>query len=640
LKPVVKKARKKVLGKSTGQRLLSLNMLGPLPLEDSMKKTVLPVCVVLLALVALGGILLGQIAEPPAFVNVIRLIPVPGWTTAAGAFDLGSFNPVNRLIYFGDGTNHAVTTVDTTTNTLVSALPIGCTTSSCPSGVQVASDLQKLLVSSRQNRLWIYDLRTPGAPPVVIDGPQSGYDEMDYDSIHQRFYVANTNAPYFLSAIDLVGPNANTITAQVPLPDAPEQPRFNPNDGLIYLTIPTVASNPGGVGEIAVVDPTAGPTGEGGLVTTITGGGSGSIPSVGLCGPQGNDIDPVTNLMLLGCRGAGKFNGGLNGAAVFNLTTGQMLSFQPVPNGNLDVLKYNPNNRRWYIAAGGDANNGGTCPSTNAGNVWPTLGVFAAPAAGSGATSGSVTFVGTSCSGRGATRALVDTIGNNIYVNAVQYPADPTSANTGQAGILAFNDPAPTVPVLPASQATLGTYGTATFSQDGLQMRAFASLTGLSSTTTLLVVASSVGNETVPCTQSAGNATCSGTLIGTPVVGSPVDLANNGKIVAQGKVVQTSPLVVTGFSLSTSTAVTGSTYMATVSGSNLTQQTSIDIDVSPPGSSASIVANNWQVGAAASHTVAPGSTGTWTINGVRAHQDPNNHTGSFVPVSATLTVMR
>ena len=171
-------------------------------------------------------------------------------------------------------------------------------------------------------------------------------------------------------------------------------------------------------------------------------------------------------------------------------------------------------------------------------------------------------------------------------------------------------------------------------------MRAFASLTGLSSTTTLLVVASSVGNETVPCTQSAGNATCSGTLIGTPVVGAPVDLANNGKIVAQGKVVQTSALVVTGFSLSTPTAITGSTYLATVSGSNLTQQTNIDISVSPPGSSASVVANNWQVGAAASHTVTPGSTGTWTINGVRAHEDPNNHTGSFVPVSATLTVTR
>jgi hypothetical protein len=590
-----------------------------------MKKIVLLLCVALLAAMVVGGILLGQIAEPPANVSVIRLIPVPGWTTAAGAFDLGTFNPVNRLMYFGDGTNHAVTTVDTTNNTLVSVLPIGCSTSSCPSGVQVAPDLQKLLVSSRQARLWIYDLKTPGAPPLIIDGPASGYDEMEYDPIHQRFYVANTNAPYFLSAIDLVGPNAGTITAQVPLPNAPEQPRFNVNDGLIYMAIP-------GFG-IVVVDPNGGPTGEGGVSANLTGGSVGTIPSLATCGPQGNDIDPVSNLMLIGCRGT------LNGPAVYNVTTQQMVSFQPYPTNN-DVLKFNPNNRRWYTGTGGNLNNGGTCPSTNAGNVWPVVGVFAAPAAGTAATTGSVTFVGTSCAGRGGNRALVDTIGNNIYMNAVQYPPDPASANTGQSGILALNDPAPTVPVLAASQAVLGTNGTATFVEDGIQMRAFATLTGLTDAATLLVVATSVGNETVPCTEAAGKATCSGNLIGTPVVASPVDLANNGKILAQGKVVQTPAIVVTGITLDTPATVAASTYVATVAGSNITAQTSIDIRVTAPGSSAAIVANNWQTGSTAPHSFPAGTPkGTWTITGVRAHADPNNHTGSFLTVSTTLTVM-
>jgi hypothetical protein len=529
-------------------------------------------------------------------------------------------------MYFGDGTNHALTTIDTTTNTVAGVLPIGCTTSSCPSGVQVAQDLQKLLVSSRQSRLWIYDLRSPGAPPVVIDGPASGYDEMDYDPIHQRFYVANTNAPYFLTAIDLVGPNANTITAQVPLPGAPEQPRFNVVDGLIYQTIPDFG--------IVVVDPNGGPTGEGGVAANLTGGGSGSIPSLAQCGPQGNDIDPVTNLMLIGCRG------GLNGEAVYNITTQLMLSFQPYPTNN-DVLKYNPNNRRWYTGTGGNLNNGGNCPSINTGKAWPVVGVFAAPAIGSGGTTtGSVNFVGTSCAGRGGNRALVDTIGNNIYMNSVQYPPDPTSASTGQSGILALNDPAPTVPVLGASQAALGSNGTATFSQDGLQMRAFATLTGLVDSPTLLVVSTSVGNETVPCTEAGGNATCSGNLIGTPVVGSPVDLANNGKIAAQGKTVQTGALVVTNVTLDTPATVAGSTYNATVTGSNLTAKTYFDIRVTAPGSGAPIVANNWQTGTLASHFFPAGTTkGTWTITGVRAHSDPNNHTGSFVNVSTTLTVL-
>src|SRR2546427_1669129 len=146
------------------------------------------------------------------------------------SFDLGTFNPVNRLIYFGDGTNHAVTTVDTVTNTFVSSInPPGCTTPSCPSGIQVAPDLQKLVVTSRQTTDWIYDLKTPGAPPVTLTVP-SGSDELDYDPIHQRVYVANTNAPFFLVGIDLAGPNANTIVAQIPLPGNPEQRRFNPVD--------------------------------------------------------------------------------------------------------------------------------------------------------------------------------------------------------------------------------------------------------------------------------------------------------------------------------------------------------------------------------------------------------------------------
>jgi hypothetical protein len=119
-----------------------------------------------------------------------------------------------------------------------------------------------------------------------------------------------------------------------------------------------------------------------------------------------------------------------------------------------------------------------------------------------------------------------------------------------------------------------------------------------------------------------------------------VDLANNGKIVAQGNTAQTAALVVTGLSLDRPAAVQGSTYTVTVAGSNLTAQTYFDVRVSAPGSSASFIANNWQTGAAASQSVPVGTPkGTWTITGVRAHQDPNNHTGSFVTVSVPLNVL-
>lgn len=565
---------------------------------------------------------LAQIPTPSANLTTVRLIPVPGWTTAAGAFDLASFDPANRIMYFADGTNHTVTSVDTVTNTLISLIsPPDCTTANCPSGIQVAPDLQKLVVTSRQTTDWIYDLRTPGGPPAVITVP-AGSDELDYDPIHQRVYIANTTAPFFLIGIDLAGPKANTIVAQIPLPGNPEQPRFNPVDGMIYVAIPTVG--------LIVVDPNAGAAGTGDIVATLTGGGSGSIPTIAACGPQGNDIDPVTNLMLIGCRGS------LNGEAVLNLNTRTMVSFQPYPTAN-DVLKFNPNNRRWYTGTGGNANNGGNCPSTNTGTVFPVIGVFAAPPVGS--TSVNATFVGTSCAGRGGQRAMVETITNNIYMNAVQYPPDPSSATTGQSGILVFNDPAPTQGAVARSQATLGSNGTVTFTQSGRLVNAFASLQNLQDATTRLVITTTVGNESIPCNESGGRATCTGALIGDPELGGVALLANNGKIASKGTITATPALVITDLSFSPNPVNNGSTFSATISGLNLTSQTNFDVLFQAPGSSAYIEALNWQTGSSAAHTLRFGTaTGAWTVSGVRAHQDLADHTGSYVPVSASLTV--
>jgi hypothetical protein len=97
--------------------------------------------------------------------------------------------------------------------------------------------------------------------------------------------------------------------------------------------------------------------------------------------------------------------------------------------------------------------------------------------------------------------------------------------------------------------------------------------------------------------------------------------------------------VVTDLQFDRTTVAAGTSYTVKVSGSNLTAQTFFDVRFATPGSNASDVALNWQRGFAASHNVS-GSTaaGSWTINGVRAHEVETDHTGSFVPVSATITV--
>jgi Galactose oxidase, central domain len=97
--------------------------------------------------------------------------------------------------------------------------------------------------------------------------------------------------------------------------------------------------------------------------------------------------------------------------------------------------------------------------------------------------------------------------------------------------------------------------------------------------------------------------------------------------------------VATDLRLDRTSVVAGTSYSVNVSGANLTAQTFFDVRFISPGSKASDVVLNWQSGLAASHDVPAGTAaGSWTINGVRAHQIETDHTGSFIPVSATITV--
>jgi hypothetical protein len=84
---------------------------------------------------------------------------------------------------------------------------------------------------------------------------------------------------------------------------------------------------------------------------------------------------------------------------------------------------------------------------------------------------------------------------------------------------------------------------------------------------------------------------------------------------------------------------TSASFSANIAGSNLTTDTFFDVRFTGPGSSDSAVVLNWQRGSVESHDVpAALAAGKWTINGVRAHQIETDHTGTFFPVSATITV--
>ncbi|HEY3129666.1 MAG TPA: hypothetical protein VGL91_09415 [Acidobacteriota bacterium] len=84
----------------------------------------------------------------------------------------------------------------------------------------------------------------------------------------------------------------------------------------------------------------------------------------------------------------------------------------------------------------------------------------------------------------------------------------------------------------------------------------------------------------------------------------------------------------------------GATLTTTFAGANLSAQTYFDVRFRKLGAATDEIALNWQQGATATHNI-PATTppGTWKITGVRAHRDANDHSGSFIPVPATLTVV-
>ncbi|HEY2933727.1 MAG TPA: hypothetical protein VGK99_18480 [Acidobacteriota bacterium] len=84
----------------------------------------------------------------------------------------------------------------------------------------------------------------------------------------------------------------------------------------------------------------------------------------------------------------------------------------------------------------------------------------------------------------------------------------------------------------------------------------------------------------------------------------------------------------------------GNMFTTTFAGANLSAQTYFDVRFRKLGTTPDEIAQNWQQGASATHTIpASAAPGTWKITGVRAHREANDHGGSFIPVPATITVL-
>jgi len=439
-------------------------------------------------------------------------------------------------MYFADRTNKGVSAIDTRTNTYIGTIVVpGCAglnangQGSCPSGVLVAPDLHKLVITDRSNggaatttvllnHVYIYDLRlgqfTPPAGLALPEG--TAPDELDYDPLNQRAYVGNTATPFFVTVVDLVN---NVIVEQIPLPGAPEQPRFDPVDGFIYVTVPG-ATPPA----VLRIDTTK--SGAAAIVATF--------PTPG-CDNRGIDIDALTNTAVIGCAGS-------NPQIAMDLSDGTILGTFPEVTGT-DTEVFNPNVRRWYTASSNNTNSGVQCPGTHdSPQVFPVVGVFAAPTR----DDPSVTLVGAECSGRNGHGIGVDPFSNNIYTGVRQFPADPASFITGAPGVLAFHDPAHLAQprLVEASEADVAPLPSShvhatVHIEDSHLVQARVDDLSPGTTLTLLNITTTIGNEVVHCTrQGEDDAICRGILRGKALIGGTAFLATDGTPVANGIIVR------------------------------------------------------------------------------------------------------
>jgi hypothetical protein len=464
-------------------------------------------CLVLGA--GLVGSASGQTTSP---FTLIETIPVPNWTntgTNQANLDLFAFNPWTRVMYVADRTNHAVTAIDTISNTVIGVLPIpgGGSTN----GVLVALDVQKLVVTDGKANVFVYDLRVPAVTPdaYALPGVTGGTDALDYDPLNHTVYVINGTTPYFMTGIDLVN---RKISSQLALPASPELMRFNPNDGLIYQAI-TDGDNMGKGQGLYVFDPVA---------NAIT--AKYLTPD---CTPHGVEIDPVANVALLGCSPGGQ--------VMLDLAHGgSVLKTFPNVTGT-DLTAFNPNTRNFYTGSGSNNIASTGCPTDSSKN-FPLIGIFNVSAMGQG------NLVGVQCTGRSAKGPGVDPIDNFVYVGTRQFPVDPNDATTGQNGVLVYFDPSPRIDANPGTSASLtstkGTQslGTARFSTSQRRgLRVALTLQNASAGVGVLIVPTSLGNETVPCNvASDGTGYCDGPLQGAPMIGAPVLLGIGGAPAGRG----------------------------------------------------------------------------------------------------------
>ena len=295
-----------------------------------MKMKFVPLVVVLVLVLAGGSATPVSADSSAATYHQIALITVPG--APLTSFDISVVERSSQTYYLADRSNKAVDIFDASSNTFETRVAgfvgfTGNNDTSGPNGIVVVHDRGEVWAGDGNSTVKVIDLRTDSIVTTVSTGGTARADEIAYDQKDKLILIANdADTPPFATLIDT---QSRAVVARIDFGDATaglEQPVWDPETHLFYMSVPETAADPGGA--VAVIDPR-------------TRSRVGLFP-VQNCGPAGLTLGPKQQL-LLGC-------GDPTAVQVMDARSGDIVATIAEVSG-ADEVWYNPGDKHYYVAA-------------------------------------------------------------------------------------------------------------------------------------------------------------------------------------------------------------------------------------------------------------------------------------------------
>jgi DNA-binding beta-propeller fold protein YncE len=274
-----------------------------------------PSCSAALLWVAAGAAVIAACGDSGAV--PLTNTPVPPAAGKVASIDVVDIDQAAHLLYAADRSDQGVDVFDISASKpkYLQTIPMP----SGPNGLAIAPELSRLFVGTSGGSVVIINIDTSSTTyGAVISEVKTGegVDLLDYGAARQRVYAAHSTAGTITSIDAATGAiMAKFVVGSVML----EQPRFNPADGMLYITSPDADA-------LFRIDPN-----DGLVKTKFTLGG---------CKPLGLAINPTLDKALMACH---KYLLG------FDIRTGQPFATWPL--GNSDIVTYDSKIDRFFVAS-------------------------------------------------------------------------------------------------------------------------------------------------------------------------------------------------------------------------------------------------------------------------------------------------